>query len=100
MSYSTVAGPQGLQGPQGLAINLTSGNFEAAVKEEEELGSSIKRHTIDAILGLPRLGGFCADEDDEAAELEEEERAGKQKFGLDRDGEFILSRPNSQGCQY
>ena len=79
MSYSsTLASP-------GRPINLTSGKFEPAVKEEELGSSAIKRHTIDAILGLPRLGGYCLEEED--AELEEEERS-KQKFLLDRDGKL------------
>ena len=55
--------------------------------KEEELGQSqIKRHTIDAILGLPRLGGFCLEEDGEGGELDLEEQRAKQKFHLDRDG--------------
>ena len=58
--------------------------------KEEELGQSqIKRHTIDAILGLPRLGGFCLEEEEgESGELDLEEQRAKQKFHLDRDGKL------------
>ena len=43
-------------------INLTS-KLEMEIKNEseEEAHSAIKRHTIDAILGLPRLAGYHED---------------------------------------
>ena len=77
MSFSSVS-----QAP----INLTS-KLEMEIKSEsEELESpgmtAIKRHTIDAILGLPR---FCVEEDTESGDLEGQR--GKQKFHLERDGE-------------
>ena len=82
MSYSSV---QQNHPPPPLPINLSSSKYSggAEVKEEEELGQSqIKRHTIDAILGLPR---FCVEEDSESGDLEGQR--GKQKFHLERDGE-------------
>ena len=82
MSYSSV---QQNCPPPPLPINLSSSKYSggAEVKEEEELGQSqIKRHTIDAILGLPR---FCVEEDSESGDLEGQR--GKQKFHLERDGE-------------
>ena len=80
MSYSSM-----MPSPPSLPVNLSSSKFDNTVKEEELCQSAIKRHTIDAILGLPRLGGLCGEEED-LGDLEEE-GGGKQKFGLDRDGE-------------
>ena len=85
MSYTALPSPP-------RAINLSQGQFEGSVKEEELGASAIKRHTIDAILGLPRVGGFCMEDEDDCGELDDGEMGGKQKFGLDCDGEcFKLS---------
>ena len=86
MSYSSSCPPPP------LPINLSSSKYSSGgeVKEEELGQSQIKRHTIDAILGLPRLGGFCLEEEGESGELDLEEQRAKQKFHLDRDGKFPL----------
>ena len=85
MSYSSVQHPS--CPPPPLPINLSSSKYSSGgeVKEEELGQSQIKRHTIDAILGLPR---FCAEEDSESGDLEGQR--GKQKFHLERDGESPL----------
>jgi len=86
-------------------INLTSKLDMSAIKTEEDdldVGghTAIKRHTIDAILGLPRLGGFNPEtmmdqrgmldtSGRERASFSESEAEGgdKEKFIMDRDGE-------------
>ena len=69
--------------------------------KEEELGQSqIKRHTIDAILGLPRLGGFCLEEEGESGELDLEEQRAKQKFHLERDGEYHGGQKRQTPCNH
>ena len=83
MSYSSV---QQNCPPPPLPINLSSSKYSGGAEVKEELGQSqIKRHTIDAILGLPR---FCVEEDSESGDLEGQR--GKQKFHLERDGESPL----------
>ena len=59
----TASSPINLSSVSGLELSVASMSDMAAIKTEAEAGllaghSAIKRHTIDAILGLPRLGGF------------------------------------------
>ena len=64
----TASSPINLSSVSGLELSVASmspvGKLDmAAIKTEAEAGllaghTAIKRHTIDAILGLPRLGGF------------------------------------------
>ena len=70
-------------------INLTS-KLEMEIKNEseEEAHSAIKRHTIDAILGLPRLAGYHEDMMNRSSFSESEvDLAEKDKSGLEGDGE-------------
>ena len=88
-------------------INLTSKLDMSNIKTEEDdlaVGghTAIKRHTIDAILGLPRLAGFHPDgtmvdqrglldtSGRERASFSESEAEGgdKEKFLMDREGEL------------
>ena len=59
----TASSPINLSSVSGLELSVASMSDMAAIKTEAEAGllaghTAIKRHTIDAILGLPRLGGF------------------------------------------
>ena len=66
-------------------INLTS-KLEMEIKNEteEDAHTAIKRHTIDAILGLPRLAGYHADMMNRASFSESEvDLAEKDKSGLE-----------------
>ena len=69
-------------------INLTS-KLEMEIKNEteEDAHSAIKRHTIDAILGLPRLAGYHEDMMNRSSFSESEDLAEKDKSGLEGDGE-------------
>ena len=81
MSFSSVS-----QAP----INLTS-KLEMDIKSEsEELEghTSIKRHTIDAILGLPRLAGYHEMMNRGSFSESEAELGDKDKSGLDTEGEL------------
>ena len=71
-------------------INLTS-KLEMDIKSEtEELEghTAIKRHTIDAILGLPRLAGFHQVMNRTSFSESEADLADKEKSGLDGEGEL------------
>ena len=87
MSFSSVS-----QAP----INLTS-KLEMEIKSEsEELESpgmtAIKRHTIDAILGLPRLAGFHQAMSRSSFSESEAELADKDKTGgLEAEGEWNIA---------
>ena len=67
-------------------INLTS-KLEMEIKNEseEDAHTAIKRHTIDAILGLPRLAGFHEEVMMNRASFSESEvdLAEKDKSGLE-----------------
>ena len=67
-------------------INLTS-KLEIEIKnetEEEDAHTAIKRHTIDAILGLPRLSGYHGELMNRASFSESEvDLAEKDKSGLE-----------------
>ena len=66
-------------------INLTS-KLEMEIKNEseEDAHTAIKRHTIDAILGLPRLAGFHEDMMNRSSFSESEvDLAEKDKSGLE-----------------
>ena len=59
----TASSPINLSSVSGVELSVASMSDMAAIKTEAEAGllpghTAIKRHTIDAILGLPRLGGF------------------------------------------
>ena len=78
MSFSSVS-----QAP----INLTS-KLEMEIKSEtEELETAgmtaIKRHTIDAILGLPRLAGFHQAMNRNSFSESEADLGDKEKVGLE-----------------
>ena len=100
MSYSSVQHPS--CPPPPLPINLSNSKYSSGgeVKEEELGQSQIKRHTIDAILGLPRLGGFCLEEEGESGELDLEEQRAKQKFHLERDGEYHVGQKRQTPCNH
>ena len=74
-------------------INLTS-KLEMEIKNEseEEAHSAIKRHTIDAILGLPRLAGFHQAMNRSSFSESEAELADKDKTGgLEAEGELDIA---------
>lgn len=82
-------------------INLTNISSIKTESETEEINghTAIKRHTIDAILGLPRLGGYHPDLGLEASHLHnlnrssfsesEAELTDKEKHSLDVDGKVL-----------
>ena len=86
MSFSSVS-----QAP----VNLTS-KLEMEIKSEaEELETAgmtaIKRHTIDAILGLPRLTGFHQAITRNSFSESEAELGDKEKGGLEvMEGELVI----------
>ena len=70
-------------------INLTS-KLEMEIKNEteEDAHTAIKRHTIDAILGLPRLAGYHGEMMNRSSFSESEvDLTEKDKSGLEGDGE-------------
>ena len=65
-------------------INLTS-KLEMEIKNEseEDAPTAIKRHTIDAILGLPRLAGFHQAMNRNSFSESEADLGDKEKVGLE-----------------